>query len=529
MAEPLDSAQGPPRPGRERALFLACTLALLTPIWAVRELPLQDLPIHVSNAAILERFLREDAPELHSNYRLHEALVPGALPHWLLAALIAVASPRIAGKLLVSATVLLVPLAARFAARALRGRRGASLAGWLALPFAWHYPLELGLVPFSLGLGLALLLLGTWAARRERPDARAAAAVGALALLLALTHLASLAFGLGALGCLALAHAAQEGRESGIRAALRRALPLLAATLPAVVLALGSASGSSYARARGGDENGHGLALQLATVLRLDALVSGGALDERLALATAVVLAAAVALALRARARRPEVRPADVALALAGLALVEAVRSRGGLALAFFLDQRWTLLAALLAVVWLGTQAIPARTRRALCALAAGLAAAFLVARAGRFLASEPLLDEYLSVAQVLPPGQRILPLTFAPAGFGGADRLPGRIAPLVHAASTVATDSHGVDLANPTFGCDFLPDAWPGALLAKRDTLNAALAYLAEGRSVDAVIVWAASPQDRELPGFQALLRRSERVFVSERGHLELYRASGR
>lgn len=135
--------------------FAAVTLGMAAPAWATRHLPLQDLPQHLAAISVLRRLLFSgsldgyfEATLSRTQYLLVYALgVP-------LSALLGVA---VAGKLLVTLTVVSLPYALRFLLRRMgRDERLATLS-W---PLLWNPQMLLGFLNFLLGVPIALVALG---------------------------------------------------------------------------------------------------------------------------------------------------------------------------------------------------------------------------------------------------------------------------------------------------------------------------------------------------------------------------------
>src|SRR5262249_12678023 len=89
----------------EPAAFWVLALLHLVPVWAYPYLPTQDGPAHLDNAQILKDY-GDPAAGYQTFFELRNEPIPDLTSHLLLAALLYVAPPLVAEKLLVSLYVL---------------------------------------------------------------------------------------------------------------------------------------------------------------------------------------------------------------------------------------------------------------------------------------------------------------------------------------------------------------------------------------------------------------------------------------
>src|SRR5215217_3954156 len=110
----------PPRRERLVTLLLVALIILhLTPLWTTRYFPSQDGPSHLENAQLLLKFFRHDPGRFRDFYTLNPEPIPNFLGHATLASLMVFTPPLSAEKLLLTAYVVLLAVAARYAIRAI--------------------------------------------------------------------------------------------------------------------------------------------------------------------------------------------------------------------------------------------------------------------------------------------------------------------------------------------------------------------------------------------------------------------------
>src|SRR5262245_37251957 len=159
--------------------------------------PTQDGPAHLSMAQALRQY---GTPE--GGY-LREYLVPNqeAIPNWfvffLLADVLRFLSLPVAEKVLLSAYVILLPLAARYALRAVRP--GAGFLAFLSFPFVYNFLLNMGFYNFCFSLAAFLFSLGYWLRHRGRLGIRHTAVLALLILWTYFCHPVTLAVLVGTL------------------------------------------------------------------------------------------------------------------------------------------------------------------------------------------------------------------------------------------------------------------------------------------------------------------------------------------
>lgn len=132
-------------------LFAVLVAIHLLPIWTVELIPTVDGPSHLYNAFVLQQLTR-GAPELERVFELNLRPVPNWLGHALLFALLYVAPPVVAEKLVVSLIVALFLIGTWTLAGLLDERN--RLYVFLAAPLTYHVLLQMGFYNYALGAAL---------------------------------------------------------------------------------------------------------------------------------------------------------------------------------------------------------------------------------------------------------------------------------------------------------------------------------------------------------------------------------------
>lgn len=464
-------------PGRGADLLLAAVVAvqaLATVAWP--RVVTVDGPAHLAGAAALLR--AGEGP--HGLYLVDWSPVPNLLTTFVLAALLPLLGPDEAERLLVLGYLVGLPLAARYALRAVH-----PAAGWQALvavPFAAGYLHAYGFTNFNLALVGFLVSVGVALRRRSGWSPRA---VTGLALLLLLTWSAHLLPTLVAgvvvavlAVCRVAAVRAPGSRADGPRAGGLRAavvthlLPPAAAGLP--VLALTTWFTVASAGTRGEPVRSSSLPeLVLGLVTLGRPLVAWTTWEYAGSVLVAAGLLGLAVLARRGGGGSPERR----ALAVSALLLVAwylASPDRYGHEYGF-LNDRLSYFPPLLLLLWSahappGAAAGPGRSRRPAAAATAAVVAgtlALVVLRLPTQLQYSRDVAELMSVADAVPRGSTLVPLRLwrdAPVGPDARNRARD---PLRHAPGRIAVLRDAVNVghyeaATPYFPVRFRPGTDP-------------------------------------------------------------------
>jgi len=456
-----------------------------------------------------------------------------------------IASPAVAEKLFLSAYVLLLPLAFRYALGALRPE--ASALWPLVLPFVYNHFLHLGFYNLAFAGVPFFLVLGYWLRRRGRLGSGETAVLALLLLFLYFCHLVTLFLALGGLGLLASWLSLRDVREGGAdrwKIAGSRFLALATAALPVVLLVMRFLAGQRTERS----EEGPTFLERWGDLWRVRELASHDEKELWLtgALGVLLLLAAAALLASKLRARA--VSDGDglllVAAAFAAvyfLAPVTVLNTPGSTPGGGTTHDRVSLYVFFALLLWIALQDLQPAARRGLIVASATVAVGLLAVRLPRYAEMNEHLAEYLSPADRLVRHATLLPVSFAHQGH----RLDGspvswRVEAFLHGGAYLAAERDLVDFTNyeadlgyfPTL---FRPDANPYRWLRGGQELQAPCIdfsrYDRRGpRPLDFILVWAAVRADRRDPCtaaiFEHLEARYELVHTSApRGLAQLYR----
>jgi hypothetical protein len=526
------------------ALRALAAAVLLLPIWGFPYFLTEDGPTHVENAKILLDYGKPAHELLRTFYTLNLKPYPNWASHLALAALMSVTGPWLAEKLLLSAYVLLVPVAFRYALLAVRP---AAAPLWpLILPFVYPHFFHRGFYNLAFAAIPFFFILGRWMRNDGRLRLPGSLALSALLVLLYFCHLVTLLLALASLGLLALWISGRELAANG-RAAARgvavRLATLTAASAPAAVLVLRFVSSQGTERAFPGPTLGE----RWRDLWRLYELASHTPRELWLTSALGVVLlvAAAFVLAARVRARRAERSDGFLLAAMAVaavyfLAPVTVLHSPGSTAGGGTIHDRVAPYVYMVLLLFIAGYEMREPVRRALSGVGLAAAMGLLLVRWPHYAEMNTQLAEYLQSAPHIERHRTLLPLSFAHNGRrADGSLLSWRTSVFLHAGAWLAIERDLVDFANyeadlgyfPTL---FRPEANPYRLLrGGQELLTPCVSfrrYERHGpRPLDYILLWGAPPS-REDPCLTALFRHLEsdyeRVHVSRpQGLARLYR----
>jgi hypothetical protein len=526
-------------------LPLAAAVLLLVPIWGFPYFLTQDGPTHVENAKILLDYGKPAFEELRVFYVLNLDAFPNWFSHLALAGLMAIVGPLLAEKLFLSAYVLLLPLAFRYA---LGGLRPEAAHLWpLILPFVYNHFLHLGFYNLAFAAVPFFLILGWWMRRSGRLGPGETAALGFMLLFLYFCHLVTLLLVLGALGLLAGWRGLRDltgAAPDRLKVAGVRMTALGAAALPSLLLVLRFLAGQRTERS----EEGPTFLERWTDLWRLQELASHDPRELWLTSALGVLLLGAglVLLAGALRSRRSTAWDGLLLVAAAYavvyfLAPVTVLNTPGSTPGGGTTHDRVSLYVFLALLLWLAAQELETSVRRVLVGASLAIAIGLMALRLPRYAEMNDQLREYLSVEALLPRHATLLPISFAHQGRrADGTTVSWRVEPFLHGGAYLAVERDLVDFTNyeadlgyfPTL---FRPEANPYRWLRGGQETSPPCIDLPRydrraPRKLDFILVWGAAWANQADPCTDAILRhleaRYEPVATSAPGALaRLYR----
>ena len=505
------------RPARGTLILAAVVLVQLLPVWLLPFFPTQDGPVHTTIARVLRDYDEDDhRPESHvlrDVFELNGEAVPNRFIYFLLADVLRFVSVPTAEKILLSAYVILLPLAVRWAVVGV-APGNASLAV-LALPFTFNYLLNMGFYNFSVSLVAFFFALGWWL-RCVRDGDRfgpwAALVFAGLSVWVYFCHAVTL------VALLATVGAAAVGRRDW------RGLAWLAlAGLPSAVLTF------SYAGEVG---DYRGWLPFLSRLRRLATLNSLESVDFWTDLPAALLAVALAAVAFRLLTRKQQ-NFRETGLGLAVLVLgVLALAAPQAMGIGNFITDRLVLFPWMVLIPLLAAFEHSPRSRLGLEILGAGIALGMLGLLVPRWQEANLYLAEMAPAFERVEPGSTYLPLAFSWEGEapdGGP--VMHRVLPFLHAGDQVSARRSVANLNLFAAGTD----AFPIRYRPERDPythLRTPNGWVLSDE-VDYVLIWWPTISDPKILGTGRLLVELgagyDRVYTSPRDLVRLYRRHGR
>jgi len=464
----------PRRPHPETLLFWALLVLHLLPIWIFPFIPTQDGPGHQAVTAILRQYGLPEAGLLRQYYLLNREALPNWLIFFLMGRALGFLAVPLAEKAVLTAYVVLLPLAARHALRAIDPR-----AGFLAVmvfPFVYNYLFNMGFFNFCWSLAAFLFAVGYWLRHAERMGPGRTAVLALLMLWVYFCHPVTLAVTVAVLLTLAGWRMLLDLRAAPGRPAPRELwghfrhrllAPALACVPPLVLIAafLGRRTGARitmmpmWVKLK-----------QLAGLYSLSSLTRG---TIPLAILLAFLFYGLAALCRRERRGLPP-QTADGFLIATAVLTVVYFAAPSELAGGGFINQRLVLFPFLTLLLWLGTFEHPARRRLRVQIAAAGLALAFLGLVLWKYAELDRALSEIVATADAVAPDHTLVFLSYAHRGDGSGGDLVYRTEPFLHVGGYIAVRKRLVDLSLYEANEDYFP-------LLFRPSLNPYL-YMSNG-----------------------------------------------
>jgi hypothetical protein len=508
----------------DNAVFVILLGVSLVPLLALTHFPTQDGPSHVHNAGVIAEYWRPDRSAFREYYVLNMNLQPNLLGHLILAALITVVPPPVAERLLLAGYVVFFTLVARYALRAF-GSESRSVA-LLAFPMVYGFAVHMGFYNYALSLPLYLLVLGYWAAHRDRFAPRHAVILGGLLFLLYTAHLLTL--GLAFLSLAILAGGTRLGglmggepnRSAEPPQGVPILLPLLA-SMPVLYLTASyfAASGFDAAAVPGPRE----IAQRFFLLLFFGGVVSLSPWEIGVMVALASLIGGLCLFALVRKVRRRTAwRGADMLLpvlaALALFYLLVPARAAGG----SYVAERMGVMIYLIALLWLGAQAPGVTASRVARWAAVCLTVGILAVRVPAYAELDRLMREYQAAGPQVEPNTTLLSVSFDHRGHDErGDRISFLTGPFLHAAGYIGAE-RGVVVVNnyeaslPYFPVRFRAGRDPSGHMGPQDARGVPRLDLRgyaslSGAPVDYVLLWGETRVEPNAPAYRSLLQTLE------------------
>jgi hypothetical protein len=440
----------PARPSRESVLFWSLLALHLLPIWIFPFIPTQDGPSHQALTLILRQYDLPGAGLLRQYYMSNREALPNWFIFFLMGKALGFVTVPVAEKILLTAYVVLLPLGARYALRAVDPRAG--FLAVLAFPFLYNFTFNMGFFNFCFSLGAFFFAVGYWWKHAERMGVGRTALLTLLVLWVYFCHPVTLVVTVAALFTLAGWRllldllAGPEPRFTPVnllRGFRRRLLAPTVAALPALVLI------AAFVRGRAGAGTFRlPMMVKIKHLAGLYSLVSLTTWTIPLAIALAVLFYALAALCLRARRKLP-LQPGDGLLLSAAVLAVTFFAAPSNLSGGAFINHRLVLFPFLALMLWFATYEHSARRRLAVQATAAAIALGFLGLMAWKYAELDAGLAEIAALGDHVAPDHTFLFLSYAHQGLD-AEGHPAafRTWPFVHAGGTIAARKRLVDLS---------------------------------------------------------------------------------
>jgi hypothetical protein len=510
----------PRRPHPETLLFWGLLALHLLPIWIFPFTPTQDGPGHQAVTAILRQYDLPEAGLLRQYYLPNREALPNWLIFFLMARVLRFLTVPMAEKVVLTAYVLLLPLAARYALRAVNPRAG--FLAVMAFPFVYNYLFNMGFFNFCWSLAAFFFAVGYWLRHGEQMGPGRTVVLALLMLWVYFCHPVTLAVNVAVLLTLAvwrmlLDLRATPGRPASgelWRAFRHRLLaPALACVPPLALIA------AFVGRRTGARISMMPMWVKLKQLAGLYSLSSLTRWTIPLAILLAFLFYWLAALCQRERRGLP-LQTGDGFLIATGILTVVHFAAPSELAGGGFINQRTVLYPFLTLLLWLGTFEHPARRRLRVQIAAAGIALAFLGLILWKYAQLDRFLSEIVATSGAVEPDHTLLFLSYSHRGDGRGGDIAYRTEPLLHAGGYVAARKRLVDLSLYEANEDYFPILFHPSLNPYRHLSDDVLGIEKEppevdllsyprrtGGRIDYVLLWGLRDDRRGEPKVRAVL----------------------
>jgi len=444
-----------PRPSGEAVLFWTLLALHLLLLWSFPFFPSQDGPAHQALSSILRQYGSPQGGLLRQYYRINQEALPNWFIFFLMSKALAWVSVPVAEKIVLSAYVLLLPLSARQALRAIEPR--SAFLAVLAFPFVYNFLFHMGFFNFCWSLPAFLFTVGYWLRRPEKMGLLRLAGLALLILWVYFCHPVTLVVTLAVLFTLAGWRAILDFR-SGARGLWASAFHWLAGPAAASLPALGLMA-SFVGRRTGAEIKMMGMLPKIRHLAGLYSLASLSRLTIGLGILLALLFFTLAAVCLRARRRVPGPTPADGLLLAVGVLTVAFFAAPSDLAGGGFINHRLNLFPFLALILWFATFEHPPGRRAAIQIAAAAISLGFLGVIAPVYARVNADLKLIVEAGERVEPGHTFLFLCYVPQKEGEDPEAPVfRARPYLHAGGYVAARRRLIDLSLYEANEDYFP-----------------------------------------------------------------------
>lgn len=436
----------------ELAVLLAAVAVEVVLLALLPYLATTDGPIHIGSGGSIRDFVLDPGGIQRVFVDVSWFPVPNLLTELSMAALLTVADPGVAEKIVILVSVIGLPLGLYYALGGLvRTNRWLAL---VALPLTFNASLHFGFLGFSAGMVPFLVAVGYLLRHRHLGTTRSVVTYAILVTTVYLTHVVPFVETIIASGCIILETVLRpaDGRRPSLPAVVRAFGRWGLAVAPTLLLAgwfflSGGTEGSDYRRAF--------LTLLLGLPTLAWPIVSYDRLEAVLTTMVGAALGLATLLAVVARWRRPPwIRPEDWALWFTVLATVAYFVAPEALGSGGVVSQRLALFPVLGLTLWLAAQPIHAWAFRAIAAAAVLAAVGLLVIRIPSYVSTSDAVADYVTLTPCIAPRSTMVQANLWWFPSGPLDR----ISPLIHDTGRLSAATHGHDLGSVTSAVPLFP-----------------------------------------------------------------------
>lgn len=538
----------------ERCVFALLIVLHLLPLFLVKHFPTQDGPAHLYNALVISEYHLPTSEAFRSFFVFTPELVPNWFSHALLAALMYVAPPLIAEKLLVGGYIIMLAVACRFAVTGINPR--GAFVSLLIFPFVFNFLTMAGFYNWVWSITAMLLAIGYWLRNRNTMNWKKAGVLFLLAAVMHFMHIVSVVMTCLFIAVVAVVETVSDtvsrSRHETWRRFVSRALWPAAAFVPSAALI------GWFMLQRSESVAKHLPREQLwQELLNLGPLLSiASRLDSRLIsihnrldlFGTWLMVFGGLLLAMGAyRVVRAivcrQVKLLDCIALVVGAYLAMYFTVPDQMATGSYIAPRLAIYSLLAMVLFLAVGDYDRRSRIAFASIAVGVSTLLLFGVTMRMRALDAALEETTAAATHIAPGSTVLTISRAPWGDHAAGTQSGAAAVFQHVDGYINLAARSVSLVNYEANTGHFPLMYrealnpyehmtvggPQMLEGMAPQIDIAAYESKTGHTVDYIAVWHGGTRDLGDSDWQGVQQQIdvgyELIFESKpRGLMKLY-----